>query len=729
LIERKRYEAIGTVQGVGFRPFVYRLANELNLSGLVYNDGFGVTIEAQGASEAIAAFERRLVAEKPELALLSRVESEAIAPVEESGFFIDASRSGETIGAHIPPDTAICADCERELFDASDRRYLHPFISCTNCGARYTIVENLPYDRPFTSMRAFPTCEKCQSEYENPRDRRFHAQPIACNDCGSVLTLLDQNGAAIAQRGEALEKTAQAIENGAIVAIKALGGYQLCLDARNDEAIKRLRDRKKRALKPFAVLFNTIEAVEKAAIVAENDRKLLLSNRRPIVLLKKSGGYDLSPLVAPQIDRLGAMLPSSPIQYLLLKRLNRPAIATSANLAEAPIIIDEKTLFEKLGGVFDFALTHDRAIVNACDDGVAQTIESQTIMVRRARGFAPEALLLPRKLALPALALGAQQKSAVAIGFNRSAVVSPHIGDLFSIDAIEYFERAIKTLKRLYRFEPQKIICDLHARYASSEFAKTQNLPIERVQHHHAHALAVMAEYGLSGDVLAIAWDGTGYGEDGSIWGGEFLVANYGAFERVAHIKPFGLIGGESAIKEPKRIAASLLYEAKIADAILTPNYEKMLAKGINSPQTSSVGRLFDGVAYLGGIQTEYGFDGLSGLAIEALFDENEKKTYPFSAQNGAIDCSPMIREIFAACDRREIASGFLNTLCAIALCVAKPIDLPIVLCGGVFQNKTLANMLLKKLRAIGKKVYLPERFPPNDGAIALGQLAYEKER
>ncbi|MDR2151592.1 MAG: carbamoyltransferase HypF [Helicobacteraceae bacterium] len=725
--ERKRYEIVGVVQGVGFRPFVYRLANELNLSGKVYNDGFGAIVEAQGESAALVSFEKRLVAEKPALSIISRVSSAAIAPQNDSAFEIAPSQSGGTIAARIPPDVAICENCEKELFDPADRRYLHPFISCSHCGARYTIAQNLPYDRANTSMSAFAMCDKCRREYENPADRRFHAQPIACNDCGSTLTLLNAAGKAVAEKNEAIEQAAKAIENGAIVAIKALGGYQLCLDAKNDAALKTLRDRKNRPIKPFAALFPSIEAIEKQAIVTSADRDLLLSNRRPIVLLDKSASYDLSDLVAPQINRLGAMLPSAPIQYLLLKRLSRALIATSANVSDAPIIVDETALFSTLGGVFDFALAHNRAIINACDDSVAQTIANQTIMIRRARGFAPEAQTLPHKLGRGVLALGAQQKSTIAIGFDKSAIVSPYIGDLFSIDAIGYFERTVAALKRLYRFEPQSVVCDLHPRYFSSEFAKAQNLPITRVQHHHAHALAVMAEYGLP-NALAIAWDGSGYGADGAIWGGEFLIANYDGFERVAHIKPFGLIGGEAAIKDPKRIAASLLFEAQIDGAILSKNYATMLSKGINSPLSSSIGRLFDGVAYLGGIQTQYGFDGQSGLMIEALFDDKEKRGYPFEAIGGVIDCAPMTREIVKGAKPSEIASRFLNTLCEIAAFVAEPYDLPIVLCGGVFQNKTLANMLLNKLRKNAKSVYLPERFPPNDGAIALGQLAYKKE-
>ncbi|MDR1451153.1 MAG: carbamoyltransferase HypF [Helicobacteraceae bacterium] len=726
--KRKRYEVVGVVQGVGFRPFVYKLASELRLSGKVYNDGFGVVIEAQGEIEALAAFERRLAAEKPALSVVSQITERSIALGNEAVFVIDQSQSSDAIAAHIPPDTAICAECEKELFDPSDRRYLHPFISCSHCGARYTIIENLPYDRPATSMREFAACKRCQSEYENPVDRRFHAQPISCNDCGPVLTLLNRLGETIARNGEALEKTAKAIENGAIVAIKALGGYQLCLDANSADALAAIRKRKNRPIKPFAVLFPSIEAIEKQAIVSDADRKLLLSNRRPIVLLKKSDGYILSRLVAPTIDRVGAALASSPIQYLLLKRLNRPIVATSANISESPIVIDEKTLFASLGDIFDLALTHDRVIVNACDDSVAQTIESQTIMIRRARGFAPEVCALPQKLSRPVLALGAQQKSAIAIGFDKSAIVSPHIGDLFNIEAIDYFRRAIASLKRLYRFEPQSVVCDLHPRYFSSEFAETLNLPITRVQHHHAHALAVMAEYRLTSKTLAIVWDGSGYGADGTIWGGEFLIADYGCFERIAHIKPFALIGGEAAIKKPERVAASLLLDANIDSPIVSKNYEIMARKRLNSPLTSSVGRLFDAVAYLSGAQIEYGFDGLSGLAIEARYDEREKRSYPFNVQNGVIDCSPMIAAIAASKSQREIASRFLNTLCVVAAQIAAPLDLPITLCGGVFQNKTLANMLAKKLRENGKTVYLPERFPPNDGAIALGQLAYNKE-
>lgn len=867
----------GAVQGVGFRPFVFRLANELQIAGSVRNDGFGVEIEAQADFETLRIFKERLIAEKPPLAVIARLEeteiplkNNAIADEHQADrtelspqilgqksivkdkifskmkrlkwflllfifgvfifslseiisylmnpnsymlgseamiahgdfryksaetfiffysaliaislfaaiilfsrkktiknsaiviannakqsaiFTIDETQNSEAITTHLPPDTAICAECLAEMRDFKNRRFRHPFISCTNCGPRYTIARELPYDRAATAMSDFPMCAACLFEYENPLDRRFHAQPIACNECGSRVVLLDANRVERARDFDAIKGAADAILQGKIVAIKALGGFQLCANARNYAALKLLRDRKSRPAKPFAILCADLAAARTIAEISEAEAEFLTAPSRAITLLKKGANYDLSHLVAPEIDRVGIMLPSAPIQFILMEILQScrneagsgaqidAIVATSANLAESPIARSAAELFAELGGVFDCVLDHDREVINAADDSVLQVAEIQEIgnietaakfqpiIIRRARGFAPQAIALPAKLAEPTLAVGAQQKCAIAIGFSDQAVLSPHIGDLFSVSAQEYFERAIAAFKRLYRFEPARVVADAHPQYASTRWALARGLPTARVWHHHAHALAVMAEFQLKAPVLAIAWDGAGYGADGAIWGGEILIANYDNFERVGHLRDFALIGGENAIKNPEKIAAGLLYELQISSPILTENFAKMIANKINSPRTTSMGRLFDAIAYLSGILESYGFDGQSGLMIEKYADPNELDSYHFAVENGVVDYAGIVRGVLRDrklnVDRAKIAAKFLNTLTEIAAFFAEKYNLPIVLCGGVFQNKTLAIKVISCLTAMKKQVYLSRKLPPNDGAIAIGQLAF----
>ncbi|GHV04442.1 carbamoyltransferase [Campylobacterota bacterium] len=727
MIIRREITVFGTVQGVGFRPFVYRLAHELQLAGSVRNDGFGVTIEIEGESAVCERFCELLASQKPPLSIISSIKKRDLTLQNETDFTIVNTARSKRVITNAPPDTALCDDCAKELFDPLNRRYRHPFISCTNCGPRYTILTRLPYDRAETSMRSFTMCEACAAEYSNPIDRRFHAQPNACHHCGSTLTLYDASGQTVAVRQEAIRAAVYALRNGKIVAIKALGGFHLCAIATNETVVKRLRERKNRPSKPLAVLFGAIETIEAQAQLSDEARELIASSARPIVLVRKSDRYSLAPSVAPAIDRIGVMLPSSPLEAIIMNDLREPIVATSANISNEPIICNLAELTTKLGAVYDLALDHDREIVNACDDSVVMETGVAAVMVRRARGYAPTPFALAKAIAAPTLALGAQQKSAIAIGFDKNAVLSPHIGDLGSVDSLEFFDRTIATFKRLYAFEPKRIVCDLHPRYDSVKWALAQQLPTLQVQHHHAHALAVMAERRLASPALAIVWDGTGYGTDGTIWGGEFLVADYARFDRVAHIKPFGLIGGESAIREPQKIAYALLHQAGLSERLDDKNLAQMVERGINTPQTSSIGRLFDAVAYLIGACREFGFEGQSGMTIEALYDERETRSYPFEITNGAIGVEPMIRALLS--DPPQIAaSRFINTLAAIALEVVRGYDLPIVLCGGVFQNRVLVEKLVPTLRSAGKTVYLPRLFPPNDGAIALGQLAYDGE-
>jgi hydrogenase maturation protein HypF len=715
MIKRKRYEINGTVQGVGFRPMVYRLAEELKLTGRVFNSSLGVIAEVEGSEEVIARFEKRLYKEKPVLSKITDIKSIDQKPRNTTEFTIAKSEGADTVFTHIPPDTALCKECENELFNVADRRYLFPFISCVNCGPRFTIVKSLPYDRPSTSMNIFKMCDRCTEEYINPKSRRFHAQPIACHNCGSVLNF-------------SIDSICESLLSGKIVALKALGGFLLCCDATNNEAVTLLRERKNRPHKPLAVLFPNIESIEKECAICPAERKLILSNRAPITLVKKGKNYSIAEGAAPGIDRLGVMLSSSPIQYIIMRKINRPIIATSANISDESVIIDEDTLFERLSGVFDVVLTHNRDIINACDDSVAQIVSDDIMLIRRARGFAPQALNLTRAIIRPTIAVGARQKNTIALGFDKSAVVSQHIGDLESVSSVEYFERTIRTFKRLYKFEPERIVCDLHPSYASARWAREQPLPVTAVQHHHAHALAVMAEYGLESPVIAVAWDGTGYGDDGTIWGGEFLIARYDRFDRAATIKPFRLIGGDHAIKDLKRIAFAALYDYNIDHPLLNDienaNFKRIIEANINSIPTSSIGRVFDAAAFLMGIEQNYTFEGASGLKIEALFDKRVTDSYPFENHCGVIDLKEIFKGILR--DPPMIASSrFINSLANIAVETVKDYDLPVVLCGGVFQNKTLTSVLIKKLSRLGKKTYISRWFPPNDGAISLGQLVY----
>ncbi len=741
--KRIRVSVTGIVQGVGFRPFVYQLAQRLALSGFVRNDAGGLMIEAEGDPGNLGAFLTALETTPPPLSRIDSLNQEEIDTTGEEGFTIRGSDKGEA-RTMVSPDMAICDACAAEMRDEKNRRYNYPFINCTDCGPRYTIIRALPYDRPQTSMAPFKMCKACRSEYSDPGDRRYHAQPISCYECGPTLSLLSLDGSVCAEENEALNRTCQLILQGKTVALKGLGGFHLICDALNEEAVSALRFKKHRPSKPFAVMFKDFESLKEAADITAEDARLILSKERPIVIVKKKANSALAASVAPSIEKIGLFLAYTPLHLLLLEKLERPVVATSANISDAPIITDAAEIIKQLGEVVHGVLTYDREILNACDDSVVMMAGEAKLTLRMARGYAPKSLPLRKRASKKILAVGANQKNSIALAFGDHLVLSPHIGDLVSLEAFVYFERTLETFKRLYGFEPDIIVCDKHPGYETAKWAKqfVQKRPsvqLIEVQHHYAHALACMGEYGLDEKVLAFCFDGTGYGDDGTLWGGEVLIADPLVYERVGHLRPFRLLGGERAVKEPRRVALALLFDCYTLDELLqldnpavksfTPvelrTMHRMWEKGINAPLSSSVGRLFDAVASLGGIAHKLGYEGESGLLIESAAAEAESGSrFRYVIENGEIDCRPMVKEVLAAASKSEIASRFIATLSDIVLETAeRHPGLPVVLSGGVFQNRLLVAGVTKAMKARGRRCYIQQETPVNDGGIALGQL------
>ena len=730
----------GTVQGVGFRPFIYQLATRLNLCGTVSNAAQGVEIVINATAVTLQSMIQSI---KDELPPLATIDSLIVTKIDSKIFkdfqIISTEEEGKRT-VRIPPDVSICKACEAELFDPGNRRYGYPFITCTHCGVRYSIIYDLPYDRKNTSMKFFEMCRACEEEYNNPLDRRYHAQPIGCHDCGPTLSLFDNVGVALVATQEyMIEKAVQFLLKGKILAVKGVGGYHLVCDATNDEAVQKMRERKKRPSKPYAVMVANIELARELAVMSEQEEELLTSKERPIVLLDSKGnheGYPYSKFVAPNMTRIGLFLPYTPLHLLLLKKLNRPLVATSANVTDEPICINRESL-EKLQGVYDYVLDHNREIVNGCDDSVVMAVKDQQVILRRSRGYAPASIKLPFKLEKNVLALGANQKSTIAIGFEDQVILSPHIGDLDSIGSVEYYKKNIATLERIYDFKPQVIAHDSHPNYESTKVAqqfKIQNSKfiIKDVQHHYAHILGVMAQKQLTGKVLGVAFDGTGYGDDGNLWGGEFLVCDYEGYERVAHLNYFKLLGGAKAIKEPKRVALSLLFDLYGEDALALHNptikafspselktYFIAWQKGLNAPLSSSVGRLFDGVASLTGVCQVMSFEGESGMMLEELYDASVKGHYTFGYEDGKIDVLPIVKKMLVEADTAVAVSKFFHTLVEMIETIHKQYDLPLVLSGGVFQNRVLLGLVLEKI----PDAIISNAIPPNDGGIALGQV------
>jgi hydrogenase maturation protein HypF len=766
--QRARIAVRGAVQGVGFRPFVYRLATEMGLSGWVLNSPQGVVIEVEGGKERLDHFVLRIEKERPPRASIQGLEFSFLDPVGYAGFEIRPSDGAGAATALVLPDIATCPDCLMEIFDQGNRRRGYPFTNCTNCGPRFTIIEALPYDRSHTSMKAFAMCGQCRREYEDPLDRRFHAQPNACPKCGPELELWNGAGRPLSSRENALREAADAVREGRIVALKGLGGFHLVVDARNDPALERLRERKRREQKPFALMAPSIHSVKACCEVLELEERLLSSPEAPIVLLRRKAGTPVgavSRLVAPQNPYLGVMLPYTPLHHLFMRELGFFVVATSGNLTDEPICTDEREAGERLRGIADLFLVHNRPIVRHADDSVARVMRGREIVLRRARGYAPSPVRLKRS-APPLLAVGGQLKNAVAMTAGPQVLISQHIGDLETEAAFRAFGTVIDSFRRLYGLSGERLLCDLHPEYLSTKYARERSPSAGAIQHHVAHVASCMAENELDETVLGVAWDGTGYGPDGTIWGGEFLLTDGANFRRVASFRTFRLPGGERAVREPRRAALGVLYEIfgdKAFDLEALPTIralsasersllKQMLARKVNSPLTSSAGRLFDAVSSLVGLVQRAGFEGQAAMELEfAIGDEKTDEAYPFqiaacasriekpenyfsksAIQNPKskmiVDWEPMIRAILADINAGRpagaVAAKFHNTLAELIVETAARVgEKRVVLSGGCFQNRYLSERAIGRLEAEGFRPYWHQRVPPNDGGIALGQI------
>jgi hydrogenase maturation protein HypF len=747
----------GIVQGVGFRPFVYRNAVGLGLSGFVRNQAGSVYLEVEGDAALLDRFVRTLTQHPPPLARVDAIRSKAMLPNGIPGFRISESLRDAASQVCLPADVATCAKCLTELFDVGDRRYLYPFVNCTNCGPRLTIIRDAPYDRQRTTMAQFEMCANCRQEYEDPANRRFDAQPIACPQCGPQLRLLTNRGAVIAT-ADPLRMFGAAIRQGQIGAMKGLGGYHLVCDARSESVVSELRLRKHREQKPFAVMMRNLEQVEALCHVGSAERELLISARRPIVLLRKRDDIDIpvAHSVAPGNPRLGLMLPYTPLHHLLLHELgDSPLVLTSGNRSDEPIAYEDEDAVARLGDIADFILTHNRPIHVRCDDSVMSVIDGKVTALRRARGYAPEPITLPLALPCPTLAVGGQLKSTFALGCERRAFLSPHLGDLDHLAAYQAFEQNLKLFGNLFAIRPELLVHDLHPDYASTVYAERraarEGLRLLAVQHHHAHIASGMVEHGLDGPVIGVAFDGTGYGTDGAIWGGEFLIAGYGEFQRIAHLRYVGLPGGDAAIRATWRSAAAHLLDAECDLSLLSRTVsaqelrtvEQMIHRQFQTPLTSSMGRLFDAVAAIAGLRTAVNYEGQAAMELEWLAAPAEfGETYSYQVVKVAsaeshpqwiIDTRPLIRELVEDVhknrDRRDVARRFHSTIIEMIVEVCDHLRRhtnmqQIVLSGGVFMNRILAVEATNRLIENGFQVYRQQLVPSNDGGLSLGQLA-----
>ena len=739
-VQRLRLVIRGAVQGVGFRPFVYRLATELGLRGWVLNSVQGVFIELEGEPPTLQRFVKRLYVEKPPRASIQSMEQSVLEPVGYTGFEIRHSEHTGEKTTLILPDLATCPDCLREIFDPTNRRYRYPFTNCTNCGPRYSIIESLPYDRPNTTMKAFNMCARCREEYETPLDRRFHAQPNACPECGPHLELWDEQGGVLAQHDTALRRAAEAIREGHIVAIKGLGGFHLVADARNEQAVSTLRERKRREEKPFALMYPSLHLVRVHCRVNEAEERVLVSPESPIVLLRREQD-DVAPSVAPNNLFLGVMLPYTPLHHLLMHELGFPIVATSGNQSDEPICTDEHEALQRLAGIADLFLVHNRPIARHVDDSVVRVLMGRELLLRRARGYAPLPVLVKEPLP-PLLGVGAHLKNTVALSVGRQVFISQHIGDLETPQALQAFRRVITDVKALWEHQPQAVACDLHPDYLSTQTAYQMGYSVVPIQHHAAHVLSCMAENEVEPPVLGISWDGTGYGTDGTVWGGEFLLVTTASFERFAHLRPFRLPGGDRAVKEPRRSALGVLYELlgeralEVVGHLFTDSERRlllhMLRQGIHSPVTTSAGRLFDAVASLVHGRQVVNDEGQAAMELEFLAHRvRSDEAYPFALLDGCpyvLDWSPTVQAILedvrSGVEPAQVAVRFHNTLVEMMVAVARRAGLErVALSGGCFQNAYLTERAVRRLSEAGFRPCWHQRVPPNDGGIALGQV------
>jgi hydrogenase maturation protein HypF len=755
-MRRVRFEVRGAVQGVGFRPFVWRLAHALSLSGWVRNDITGVFIELEGEEEALREFRRALEDAPPPLARIREIVEGPTPVTKEPGFHIRPSEDAGARTVLVLPDVATCPACLAEVLDPKDRRHLYPFANCTDCGPRFTIVTDIPYDRPKTTMAAFTLCGECRAEYEDPRDRRFHAQPIACPACGPAREAWAPFGEVLARRQEALLAAADALRGGAVVAVKGLGGFHLMCDARSAEAVGDLRRRKQREEKPLALMVKDVAMARALAGVSPESEALLAGPEAPIVLLPRRADAGVAPNVAPGRPELGLMLPATPLHHLLLRETGFPVVATSGNRSEEPIAIDEREALVRLAGMADLFLVHDRPIARHVDDSVARVFAGAPRLLRRARGWAPLPVPFPDELPV-ILGVGAHMKTAVALSVGRQVFLSQHIGDLETAEALEAFQRVIADFERLWGAAPAAVAHDLHPGYASTVFgrrlAEERGIPAFAVQHHHAHFAACLAENETEGPALGVCWDGTGLGTDGAIWGGEFLLGDASGFTRVAHLRPFRLPGGDAAVREPRRAALALLVEIFEEKALDREDLEpvkaftageravlvQMLARRVNAIVTTSAGRLFDAAASLLGIAQKSSFEGQAAMALEAAAlersasPENARTAYPFplvavAEAPAVLDWEPLVLSLLEEHARcvpvPVVAARFHASLANGILAVAMRCGTPrVALTGGCFQNRLLTELSVSRLQAAGFEVLLHGAVPPNDGGIGLGQV------
>jgi hydrogenase maturation protein HypF len=756
LLARKAIDVTGIVQGVGFRPFVYRLANECNLTGFIANTPAGVTIEIQGEPELIDRFLERLPVELPPLARITELLPRDAQPQPESTFRIVSSRLDAPPTVLISPDVAVCGDCIREMMNPRDRRFRYPFINCTNCGPRFTIIRDIPYDRARTSMSSFTMCAACQAEYEDPANRRFHAQPNACWDCGPLVQIWSADGS-LRDVAEPMREAAKLLEQDQILAIKGLGGFHLACNARSESAVKLLRERKRRAEKPFAVMLRRIEDVDRVCEADASAKKLLLSIERPIVLLPRCSDSGLAESIAPRNRFLGVFLPYTPLHHLLFASGKYDALVmTSANLSEEPIAIDNAEAVRRLQGIADAYLVHNREILRRCDDSVARPLQAQSQMLRRSRGFVPVPVPLETE-SEPILAVGGELKNTICVIRGAEAFLSQHIGDLENLESYNFFGEAVEHFQRILEVHPKVIAYDLHPDYFSTKWALQQEgLQLIGVQHHHAHIASCMAENHLDGKVIGIALDGTGYGTDGAVWGGEVLLADYSDFERAAHFEYIPMPGGTAAIHEPWRVALSYLVKhyVKNLDSLDLPFLrgvderrrtviQQMIDRQVHSPRTSSCGRLFDAVAALVGIRSTVNYEAQAAIELEmAAHDSTDEGVYPFDLtpedNHWQIGTLSLFQWLLRDLRRQEpipdisrrFHAGLAATFVELAGKIRDQTQLNrVCLSGGCFQNVLLFKLMLDGLHAKSFEVYFHSEVPAGDGGLSLGQALIAAHR
>lgn len=748
----------GVVQGVGFRPFIYQLARKHSLCGWVLNTSGSVIIEVEGSPQSLAVFLKDIEENHPPQAHIIAITTETTSPIGLKGFEIRSSKALAGDYQLISPDLASCPECRSDFYDPTNRRYRYPFTNCTNCGPRFTIIENIPYDRPLTTMKSFKMCPECQKEYDNPLDRRFHAQPNACPICGPSLKLTNNKGAEIAAK-DVIDSASKLLREGKIIAIRGLGGFLLTCDATSSGVVDILRQRKKRPSKPFAIMLGSLDKVREYCFVSTAEEQLLTSSAAPIVLLRSKENTAISASVAPNLKYLGVMLPYTPLHHLLLADTELPLVMTSGNLSEEPIARDNGEALARLGGIADYFILHNREIYSTYDDSVTMVVKDKSVILRRARGYAPYPIRLPFKTE-QILACGAEEKNAFCFTRDDNAFLSQHIGDMENEETLKHFENTASLYEHIFRLKPCAIARDSHPDYLPSKWAESkaaeQKLPLIDVQHHHAHIASCLAENGRDEAVIGLAFDGTGYGDDGHIWGGEFLIADCKDYKRRAHLEYLPLPGGEAAVRKPYRTAIGYLYQLlgaevltddlpclRYVDAIELGLIQKQVDKGLNTPLTSSCGRLFDAVAALTGICGEINYSAQAAIELEmTAFGSEAKESYRFAIgqENGimTIKLADLFRDILTELNNdaatADIAARFHNTITAITVEVCQRLTRDngikvAALSGGCFQNRRLLENTITALQKCGFEVLTHNLAPPNDGCIALGQAVIASQK